>query len=111
MAYDTANTADVDSVVPEEYGGMWFLRDALGCEQLGVTILELEPGGTGKEHDHADEDHEEVYCVVVGELTVDVEGETVTVGENEAIRVDPDTTRQLSNRGEDRVRVVVAGAP
>lgn len=113
MAYETASTADVDSVVPEEYGGMWFLRDALGCEQLGLTILELEPGAKGKEHDHADEDHEEVYCVVDGELTVEAEGEgeTVTLGENEAVRVDPDTTRQLFNRGDDRVSVVIAGAP
>lgn len=92
---------------------MWFHRDALGCEQLGLTILELEPGAEGKEHDHTDENHEEVYCVVDGELTVEAEGEgeTVTLGENEAVRVGPDTTRQLFNRGDDRVRVVIAGAP
>jgi mannose-6-phosphate isomerase-like protein (cupin superfamily) len=111
MAYDTASTSDVESVIPEEYGGMWFLRDALDCENLGVTLLELEPDAKGKEHDHADEGHEEVYLVVEGELTAEVDGDTVTIGEGEALRVDPGTTRQLFNRGDERVRVAIAGTP
>lgn len=111
MAYTVAGTDDVDSVVPEEWGGMWFFRDALDCEQLGVTLLELAPGGKGKEHDHAGSDHEEVYLVVGGELTVEVDGEPLTLGDGEAVRIDPEATRQLFNRGDDRVRVVVAGAP
>lgn len=135
MGYSVAGTSDVESVVPEEWGGMWFLRDALDCERLGVTLLELDPGGKGKEHDHGGTDHEEVYLVVDGELTValgpedrdaveggsedqgDVEGgdgatgEREVLGAGEAVRVDPGTTRQLFNRGDERVRVVVAGAP
>jgi uncharacterized cupin superfamily protein len=111
MAYTVAGTDDVDSLVPEEWGGMWFLRDALDCEQLGVTLFELEPGGKGKRHDHAGTDHEEVYLVVGGELTVEFGDDTVTLGDGDAVRVDPATTRQLFNRGDDRVRVVVAGAP
>ncbi|WP_255150021.1 cupin domain-containing protein [Halorarius halobius] len=111
MGYDTAGTADVDSVVPDEWGGMWFLRDALDCEHVGVTLLELEPGGKGKRHDHDGTDHEEVYLVVAGELTVEVGDETVTLGNGEAVRVDPHTTRQVFNRGDAPLRVVVAGAP
>jgi mannose-6-phosphate isomerase-like protein (cupin superfamily) len=111
MAYTVAGIDDVDSLVPEEWGGMWFLRDALGCDQLGVTLLELEPGGKGKEHDHAGTDHEEVYLVVDGKLTVELGDDTVTLGDGEAVRVDPTTTRQLHNTSEERVRVVVAGAP
>lgn len=111
MAYTTASTDDVDSVVPEEWGGMWFFRDALGCEQVGLTLLELEPGGKGKQHSHEGTDHEEVYLVVGGELTVELDDETLTLDDGEAIRVDPETTRQLFNRGDDRVRVVIAGAP
>lgn len=111
MGYTTASTDDVDSVVPDEWGGMWFFRDALDNEQLGVTLLELDPGGKGKQHDHEGTDHEEVYLVVGGELSVEVGDETVTLGDGEAIRVAPETTRQLFNRGEERVRVVVAGAP
>jgi len=36
MGYKKASTEDVDSVVPDEWGGMWFLRDALGAERLGM---------------------------------------------------------------------------
>lgn len=111
MGYDTASTADVDSVVDEEYGGMWFLWDALGAAELGVTLLELEPGARGKEHDHTHDGQEEVYLVVDGAIDVDLAEETVTLGAGEAIRVDPGTTRQLHNRGDERARLVVAGAP
>lgn len=111
MSYDVADVDDLDSVVPDEWGGMWFFRSALDCEHLGVTLLELEPDGKGKRHDHADSHHEEVYLVVDGELTVEVDDRTVALGDGQAIRVDPGTTRQLFNRGDERVRVVVAGAP
>lgn len=111
MGYTTASTDDVDSVLSPERGGMWFFRNALGCEQLGLTLLELEPGNSGKQHDHAGSDHEEVYLVVDGEVTVEVDDETVVLGTGEALRVDPETTRRVSNRGDERARVVVAGAP
>jgi len=117
MGYETASTDGIDSVVPEEFGGMWFFREPLGCENLGVSLLELEPGGKGKPHDHSGDGHEEVYLVVDGELTVGVGGtgsdpeteRTLTTGE--AIRIDGDTHRQLRNDGDERVRVVIAGAP
>ncbi|WP_435195208.1 cupin domain-containing protein [Natronomonas sp. EA1] len=111
MRYQTTSTDDVASLIDEEWGGMWMLRDALGADHLGVTVLELEPGGTGKRHDHAGSDHEEVYLVVEGTLEVDLDGETVTLGPLEAVRVDAETTRQLHNRGDDSVMVVIAGAP
>ncbi|WP_254537821.1 cupin domain-containing protein [Halomarina litorea] len=111
MTYQKAGIDDVDSVVDEEWGGMWFLRDALGCETVGLTILELEPGGKSKEHDHADSDHEEVYLVAEGEVEVDCDGETVTLRENEALRLSPDQRRQIHNRSDERVKLVLAGAP
>lgn len=111
MSYTTASTDDIESVVPEEWGGMWFLRDALDCERLGVTLLELEPGGEGKRHDHGENGHEEVYLVVEGELTVEIDGDTVVLEDGEAVRVSPETTRKVHNAGDERMRVVVAGAP
>lgn len=114
MDYTTASTDDIDSVVSEEYGGMWFFREELGCSNLGMTLLRLEPGGKGKPHDHSHDDQEEVYLVVDGELTVELgeaEPETVTLTDGDALRVGPDTWRALSNRSDDPVRVVIAGAP
>ncbi|MFQ3318221.1 MAG: mannose-6-phosphate isomerase-like protein (cupin superfamily) [Natronomonas sp.] len=118
MDYTVAGTDDIESVVPNEWGGMWFFRDALDCENLGITLLELEPNGKGKPHDHAEENHEEVYLVVDGELTVELGGsegepadEAVTLEPGEAVRVSPETRRQLHNHGDELVRVVIAGAP
>ncbi|CCQ36754.1 cupin 2 barrel domain protein [Natronomonas moolapensis 8.8.11] len=117
MAYQTASAGDIDSVVPEEFGGMWFFREPLGCENLGMTLLELDPGAKGKPHDHAEDGQEEVYLVVDGALTVRVGGEggdpeaERTLSEGEAIRVDGETHRALFNEGDERVRVVIAGAP
>ena len=118
MEYATAGTDAVDSVVPEEYGGIWFIRGPLGCRSLGVTLLELEPGGKGNPHDRAGDGQEEVYLVVEGELTVQPGGgeeraadEELTLGECEAVGVGPVTRRQLHNHGDGTVRVAIAGAP
>jgi len=111
MGYQTASTADVDSVIDAEYGGMWFLKDALDTEYVGVTIMELEPGAKGKAHDHSEDEQEEVYCVVEGTVDVEFDDETVTLSENEAVRVDADQRRQLHNRGTDRAKLVLVGGP
>jgi mannose-6-phosphate isomerase-like protein (cupin superfamily) len=116
MAYTHAAASDVESVIEADYGGMWFLRDALATEDLGVTILELEPGARGKAHDHAHDDQEEVYVCVHGVVDVDFDGgadadggETVALAENEAVRVSAGQTRQLHNRGDERAKLVLVG--
>ncbi|PSP91575.1 cupin [Halobacteriales archaeon QS_9_68_42] len=118
MEYATASTDDIDSVMPEEHGSMWFFREPLECENVGVTLLELEPDSKGKAHDHADDGQEEVYLVVDGELTVQVSGgeeappeAELSLAAGEAVRIGPETHRQLHNHGDGRARVVVAGAP
>ncbi|ELY90356.1 cupin [Natrialba hulunbeirensis JCM 10989] len=113
MGYDTAAKTDPESVVPEEFGGMWFLKDELGTNELGLSVLELEPDGKGKEHDETQTDQEEIYYVVEGEIDVDLTDreETVTLESDEAIRLDPEETRQLHNRGDERAKLVLVGAP
>ena len=81
---------------------MFFLRDALDCENLGVTVVDADPGWTGTEHDHADGGHEEVYLVV--------EGEPHDLPAGHAVRVEPGATRRLE-AGDDGARLVLAGAP
>lgn len=111
MGYTTTAKTDAESVVPSEWGGMWFLKDDLDAAELGVTVLELEPGGKGKEHDETGSGQEEVYYVVEGTVDVDLDGETVTLESEEAIRLDPDQRRQIHNRGDERATLVLAGAP
>jgi mannose-6-phosphate isomerase-like protein (cupin superfamily) len=111
MGFETVSKTDVESVVPDEWGGMWFLKEELGTNHLGVTVLELEPDGKGKTHDESESGQEEVYYVVEGEIDIELEGETVTLGTDEAIRLDPSERRQIHNRGDERAKLVLVGGP
>jgi len=103
---DQVNYRDTEAVA----GGMHFLRDPLDCEQLGVTVLEADPGWEGKAHDHADNDHEEVYLLVEGEAEVEVDGDTHELEGGDALRIDPDAERRIRN-GDTESRFVLVGAP
>ncbi|AGB32061.1 cupin [Natrinema pellirubrum DSM 15624] len=113
MGYDTVAKTDPDSVIDEEWGGMWFLKEPLATEELGISILELEPGGKGMEHAEAESGQEEVYYVVEGRVDVDLTdaGETVTLETDEAIRLDPEESRQILNQYDERAKLVLVGAP
>ena len=106
MTYTKVNYNNVEPVS----GGLYFLRDPLDAENLGVSVLECEPGYTGMEHDHADEGQEEVYVLVEGAATVTVDGEDVEMESGDALRIPPEATRQIDN-GDSESRFVLAGAP
>lgn len=105
MSYTKRDYHDVEAIAE----GMHFLRDPLDCEKVGVTVLECDPGWTGKEHDHAENDHEEVYLLVDGEATVEVDGEDVSLTAGDALRVDPGASRQIRN-GDVESTFVLVGA-
>jgi mannose-6-phosphate isomerase-like protein (cupin superfamily) len=104
MGYDRLNYDDVESKA-----GLYFLRDPLNCEQLGFSVIDVTDGRDGVEHDHADENEEEVYLLVEGEAQLTLEDEPVQMEPGDAVRVDPDTTRRLDLIGDSYV--VVVGAP
>ncbi|PCR90366.1 cupin domain-containing protein [Natrinema ejinorense] len=113
MSYDVAAKTDPESVIDDEWGGMWFLKSELETEELGISVLELEPDGKGMEHDEADSGQEEIYYVVEGTIDVDLTDadETVTLEADEAIRLDAEEPRQIHNRGDERAKLVLVGAP
>ncbi|WP_251331097.1 cupin domain-containing protein [Haloplanus pelagicus] len=96
---------DVDPVG----GGLHLLRDALDCTNLGVSVLDVESGWSGKAHDHADDGQEEVYVLVEGAATATVDGETVSMSAGDALRVGPDATRRIDAEADSVF--VIAGAP
>ena len=106
MSYTKSNYDDVEPVA----GGLHFLRDALDCSELGVSVIDCEPGWTGKEHAHGEDGQEEVYVLVEGEATMTVDGDAVEITAGDALRVDPEASRQIRN-GESESLFVVAGAP
>jgi mannose-6-phosphate isomerase-like protein (cupin superfamily) len=105
MAHAKVNYHDVDPMAD----GMHFLRDELGCEKVGFTVVEADPDWTGKEHDHAEKAHEEVYFLVEGQATVVLEDEEVSLSPGDALRVSGDESRQIQN-GPVESTFVVAGA-
>jgi mannose-6-phosphate isomerase-like protein (cupin superfamily) len=105
MTYNKVNYEETESSY-----GMHFLRDELGCEDHGVTVVDAEPGWENPEHEHDDESHEEVYFLVEGTATITVDGEDVTMDAGDAVRVSADSTRQITN-GDSRSLFVITGAP
>jgi mannose-6-phosphate isomerase-like protein (cupin superfamily) len=106
MSYSKVNHRDVEPKAET----MHFLRDALGCENLGFTVAECAANWTGMEHDHAERGHEEVYYLVEGEATLHVDGDEVAMDPGDAVRVSPDASRQIEN-GPRESTFVVVGAP
>ena len=106
MSYTKVNYLEADPVS----GGMHALRDELDTENLGLTVLDADPGWEGKTHDHADEGHEEVYLLVHGAATLSVDGESVVLDPGDAVRVPPESTRQIRN-GDTESKFVIVDAP
>ena len=106
MSHTLVNYRDVEPVA----GGLHFLREPLGCDNLGVSVRELSPGEEGKEHDHGSDGQEEVYLLVEGGMTVTVDGEAVEMDPGDALRVAPGSTRLIEN-GDEESLLVIAGAP
>lgn len=85
------------------------VRDALGVSSLGMNVLELDPACAGHPmHDHADDDHEEVYLVLAGSVLLLVgRGEhELTVGD--MVRVAPAERRKLV-AGDEGATVLALG--
>jgi mannose-6-phosphate isomerase-like protein (cupin superfamily) len=105
MSYTKANYADGD----EKADGMFFLRETLDCENLGLTVIDADADWAGMEHDHADRGHEEVYYLAEGSATIVVDGDEVAMAAGDAVRVAPESTRSLHT--DEPSTFVVAGAP
>lgn len=104
MSYTTVNYGDVESKA-----GLYFLREELDCENLGVSVIDVEDGREGPPHDHADGDQEEVYLLTEGAGVLTVEDEEISLEPGDTVRVDPEATRQLTLDGDSRM--VIVGAP
>jgi mannose-6-phosphate isomerase-like protein (cupin superfamily) len=100
---DEAEDAYADSDVPGEFRS---LSEALGAEQLGVTLIRIPPHSDfeqGSGHRH--EEIEEVYLVTRGTLTMRFGDEIETVEAGSAVRVAPQTVRSHRNEGDEPVEI------
>jgi mannose-6-phosphate isomerase-like protein (cupin superfamily) len=100
---DAVEDAYADSDVPGEFRS---LSEALGCEQVAVTLIRIPPHSDfeqGSGHRH--EEIEEIYLVTKGTLTMRFGDEIETVGAGTAVRVAPQTVRSHRNEGNEPVEM------
>lgn len=84
------------------------LRRDLGISSFGMNQIVLRPGERGRIHAH--ERQEEVFVVLRGTLTIEIEGEERDLGADELIRVAPEVRRRILNRGPGVCSILALGA-
>jgi mannose-6-phosphate isomerase-like protein (cupin superfamily) len=100
---DEVDDVYADSDVPGEFRA---LSDALGTEQVAVTLIRVPPHcdfeqGTGHYH----EEQEELYIVTRGTLTMRFGDHIRKVGAGSVVRVAPRTRRSHRNEGDEPVEM------
>ncbi|MGH2899488.1 MAG: cupin domain-containing protein [Solirubrobacteraceae bacterium] len=91
-------------------GSFKLARAGLGVSAFGMQVIDMPPnsGEHYPNHDHLHDGQEEVYVVLRGGGVIEIEGERVALGPDTAVRVGPDTKRQL-HAGAEGMRVLVIG--
>ena len=83
------------------------VRSALGVTAFGVNGIVMPPGHEGFLHYHDTQD--ELYFVHRGRARVEVGNEVREVGEGGLVHVESTTHRQISNRTDDDLVLLVVG--
>jgi quercetin dioxygenase-like cupin family protein len=95
-----------------ERTGNWSLvRRSLGCDALGMNLVEIPPGESIPEHDETGRDQEEVFFVVSGDAVLVIDGEDHSAPEGTFARLDPPHRRTVRNDGEAPASVLIVSAP
>ncbi|HEY0317809.1 MAG TPA: hypothetical protein VGC49_05895 [Solirubrobacterales bacterium] len=90
-------------------GGYKRARAELGVESFGMQVIDLPPDYEHyPEHDHADEEQEEVFVVLRGGGEIDIAGERFPLDGDHIARVGAAVTRKVWP-GPDGIRMVVVG--
>lgn len=106
--YDIADVAELEGEGPG--GVVRKVRRSVGARAFGFNYFVFPPDHVGHEHDHADDNEEEVYFVVKGSGTMRIDGEEVEMRPGRFIRVDPSATR-VPLSGSEGLEFVTVGAP
>jgi uncharacterized cupin superfamily protein len=85
------------------------LAKQLGAENLGMRLWRLAPGQASTKHRHFQQ--EELYLLLEGTGRVRVDDELLTLAPLDALRVGPDSARQLFNDTDTDALWLVTGAP
>jgi quercetin dioxygenase-like cupin family protein len=108
VAYSVVDVGDLEGEGP---GGMVRkVRRALDARAFGFNYFTFPPNQEGREHDHAEAGHEEVYFVVKGSGRMRIDGQEIELKPGRFVRVDPASTR-MPISGDHGLELVTFGAP
>ena len=96
------------------YKGLFLkARDELGVKSFGLAVVEMPAGFDDyPDHDHASEGQEEVYVVLAGTGTLEIEGaESVRLGPETLVRVGPGTKRRIRPDATGMRLLAIGGVP
>ena len=100
----------IDDVEAIYRGGFKLARAQLGVTSFGMQVLDLPPDNDlYPEHDHAESGQEEVFVVLRGGGTLELDGEGVDLAPDTMVRVGPQVRRKFRSGGEG-LRVLALGA-
>jgi mannose-6-phosphate isomerase-like protein (cupin superfamily) len=100
---DDVDDAYAGSDVPGEFRR---LTDALGAEQLSVTLIRIPPHSDMEQSTgHTHSEIEELYIVAKGTITFRCGDDIEQVAAPAVVRVSPGTARSHRNEGEEPVEI------
>ena len=106
-AYTIVHMDDFERPFPK-----WALaRKSLGLMSFGMNVLELPPGETIPEHTEVESDQEEVFIVLSGDATLEIDGEDHPAPAGTFVRLDPEPLRTVVNRSDADATLLIVSAP
>lgn len=85
------------------------LGSELGCTEMRPKVWDLSPGDAMSYHRQTEQ--EELYYVLSGPARIRIGDERMDVPEGAAIRIPPETPRQVFNDTDEEHRWLIVGAP
>lgn len=100
----------IDEMAALHHGAVKLAADELDVRSFGMQLLDFPPGFRDyPEHDHAEDQMEEVYVVLDGSAEFEIDGQRVPVDERRMLRVAPEARRKLLP-GPAGVRILAIGS-
>jgi uncharacterized cupin superfamily protein len=106
----TIKNRDEFEVMEGSGDATWRLaRKALGTTSFGFNLVTIGPGGQIPEHDHAENDEDELYVILEGEGVIRVNGEDHPAPAGTYASIDPAVSRTTLNRSDAPVTALLVG--
>ena len=86
-------------------------RKSLGAEAFGFNVVDIGPGGQIPEHNHSEDDQEEVFIILNGDAKIVIDGDEHDAPAGTYVRFAPEVKRTIRNKSDGFVRALLIGAP